>query len=112
MITSREASKIMQLPLVELEKIQDVLESDDFYDVVHVMGRIPPTEHDMSIYNTITQEQYEEFQYYWILDALKGWRYGQAFCERFGISNASPLYHFKGQDTAERWIRDNYLVKK
>lgn len=62
-------------------------------------------------YHTITPEQYEEFKYYYILDVLKGWRYGQSFCERFGISNASPLYHFKSQELCERWIQDNYLVK-
>ena len=112
MMTSSEASKIMQLPLIELEKISDVLESDDFYDAVHVMGRVPPTEHDTSIYNTITQEQYDEFLFYFPMYALKGLRYGQAFCERFGITNASPLYHFRGQDISDRWIRDNYLVKR
>jgi hypothetical protein len=66
---------------------------------------------DMKLYNSITQAQYDEFVYYYTWDALKGLRYGQAFCERFDISNASPLYHFKEHSTADRWIRDNYLVK-
>ena len=66
---------------------------------------------DMKLYNTITQAQYDEFVYYYTWAALKGLRYGQAFCERFGISNASPLYHFREHSTADRWIRDNYLVK-
>lgn len=70
-----------------------------------------PDMYEKNLYDTITQEQYEQFQYYYVMDALKGWRYGQAFCERFGISNASPLYHFKGRDISERWIRNNYLVK-
>jgi hypothetical protein len=65
---------------------------------------------DMNLYHTITQEQYDQFLYYYPWDAIKGLRYGQSFCERFGISNASPLYHFKEQCTADRWIRDNYLV--
>jgi len=63
-------------------------------------------------YHTITQEQLEEFQYYYIFDVLKGYRYGEAFCRKFNISNASPLYYFKGQETCDRWIRDNYLVKE
>jgi hypothetical protein len=66
---------------------------------------------DMQLYNTITQAQYDEFVYYYTWDALKGLRYGQSFCERFGVSNASPLYHFREHSTADRWIRDNYLVK-
>jgi hypothetical protein len=67
---------------------------------------------DKSMYHTITQEQYEEFEQYLTWDLLSGMRFGQAFCERFGISNASPLYHFHGREVSERWIRDNYLVKK
>jgi hypothetical protein len=112
MMTSREASKIMQLPLVELEKMSDIIESDDFHDTIYVMGRIPPTEHDISIYNTITQAQYQEFEQYLIMDLLAGKRFGQAFCERFGIANSSPLYHFKGREISERWIRENYMVKQ
>ena len=68
-------------------------------------------DNDMKLYNTITQEQYEQFLYYYPWDAIKGLRYGQSFCERFGVSNASPLYHFREHSTADRWIRDNYLVK-
>jgi hypothetical protein len=66
---------------------------------------------DKSMYHTITQEQYQEFEEYLIFDLLAGKRFGQAFCERFGIANSSPLYHFHGREVSERWIRDNYLVK-
>jgi hypothetical protein len=92
------------------QSIVDELSSDRFNDELSTVYYVPGT-HEKNLYNTITQEQYEQFQYYYVMDALKGWRYGQAFCERFGISNASPLYHFKGRDISERWIRDNYLVK-
>jgi hypothetical protein len=71
----------------------------------------PPSQAMSAEYHTITQEQYEQFEYYYVFDVLKGLRYGQAFCERFNISNASPLYWFKNQETAKRWIHDNYLVK-
>jgi hypothetical protein len=70
------------------------------------------TEENQLSYHTITQEQYDQFEYHYVFDALKGLRFGQAFCERFGVSNASPLYHFHGREVSERWIRDNYLVKK
>ena len=52
------------------------------------------------------------FQYYYIFDVLKGYRYGEAFCRKFNISNESPLYYFRSQETCDRWIRDNYLVKE
>jgi hypothetical protein len=89
-----------------MKPIQEVM--DDTLNAFNTL--MPPTLEQKQLYHTITQAEYEQFQYYWIIDALKGWRYGQAFCERFGISNASPLYHFRGQEISERWIRDNYLM--
>ena len=80
-------------------------------DELKLMFYGPASNEEVGRYNTITLEEYERFQYYYVMDALKGWRYGQAFCERFGISNASPLYYFRDRDICERWIRDNYLVK-
>lgn len=70
-----------------------------------------PSEEMKSQYHTITPEQYTEFEVYYTWAALKGMRYGQAFCTLFGISDASPLYFFKTFDVADRWIRSNYLVK-
>ena len=63
------------------------------------------------LYHTVTQEQYLDFKHYYIIDALKGKRYGQAFCDRFNIPNGSPLYYFNSQEICDRWIHDNYLVK-
>ena len=71
----------------------------------------PPTAEIVSQYHTITAEQYSEFEVYYTWAALKGMRYGQAFCTQFGISNASPLYFFRTFEVADRWIRQNYLVK-
>jgi hypothetical protein len=109
MMTQEETSKGVHLSATE---ITDIIESVDFIDTMHIIGRLPPTESDIIAYNTITPEQYEEFEQYLAWDLLSGMRFGQAFCERFGISNASPLYHFRGREVSERWIRDNYLVKK
>ena len=63
-----------------------------------------------SLYGKITVEQYEDFKKQWLFDALSGKRYGQSFCDYFGISNATPLYHFRDTWICERWIADNYLV--
>ena len=59
----------------------------------------------------VTEEEYMEWRKQWVLDALKEFRLGQSFCQYFGISNASPLYHFKNNIFSEGWIRDNYLTK-
>lgn len=57
----------------------------------------------------ITKEQYNEWKKHYVFDALKGYRLGQSFCEYFGITNASPLYHFKSNSFCEQWIFDNYI---
>lgn len=60
----------------------------------------------------INLETLEDFQRQWILDALKGWRYGQSFSEFFGITNASPLYWFNDVAICQRWIKTNYFNGK
>ena len=57
----------------------------------------------------ITKEQYNEWKKQYVFDALRDYRLGQSFCEYFGISNASPLYHFKSNSFCEQWIFDNYI---
>lgn len=61
-------------------------------------------------YHTITLEQYEEFERHWVLYILQEKRYGQAFCEHFGLNIHTPLYHFNDEEISRRWIKDNYLV--
>jgi hypothetical protein len=91
--------------------IEEFIDIDKVYDGVRAATLPSPDEEELSKYHTITPEQFAEFERYLVIDILKGLRYGQAFCERFGISNASPLYHFRGREISERWIRENYLVK-
>lgn len=57
----------------------------------------------------VTPESFRDFEKQYILDCLKGWRYGQSFCHYFGIPNASPLYYFKDTLLSKRWIKYNYL---
>jgi hypothetical protein len=58
----------------------------------------------------VTSQSLEEFEKQWVFDALKGYRYGQSFCEYFGISNASPLYYFQDTNISKRWIKYNYKL--
>jgi hypothetical protein len=62
-----------------------------------------------TVYNSITADDFEQFERAWIIYILKEYRYGQAFCEHFSIGNATPLYHFKDEAICRRWIKDNYL---
>ena len=59
--------------------------------------------------NVITQEEYDEFkEIHWTLAILQNKRYGEAFCDHFGILAPTSLYYFKDKNISERWIRDNY----
>ena len=58
----------------------------------------------------VTKTQYEQFKKEWIFLALSGMRYGQAFCEHFGLDKANPLYYFRDNKISESWINDNYIV--
>jgi hypothetical protein len=60
---------------------------------------------------SFTQEQYEQFKHQYVFDALKGLRYGEAFCQHFGIPNGTPLYYFQDFKLCEEWITNNYLRK-
>lgn len=62
-------------------------------------------------HHSITKEQYAEFEFAFVYYVLKEYRYGQAFCEHFGLGNATPLYHFKDETISRRWVSDNYLQK-
>lgn len=59
---------------------------------------------------SVSKSDYEKFKYQYCIDVLKGLRYGQAFCIYFGISSASPLFHFVDNKISERWIEDNYII--
>lgn len=57
----------------------------------------------------ITAVEYEQFKKEYVMAALADKRYGQAFCERYGIDNSSPLYWFNDQKICARWIEERYI---
>lgn len=77
--------------------------SQAFDNIVSVLSNI-----DATMDKEITREQYEAWQKQWLLDAIAGKRYGQSFCEYFGISRATPLYFFRNGETSEKWIKHYY----
>lgn len=59
----------------------------------------------------ISQEDYELWKKDYIWEALHGQRYGQSFCNRFGITD-NHLYYAPGDiDWCDRYITDNYLAR-
>jgi hypothetical protein len=56
----------------------------------------------------ISKEELETFDKEYIMYALAGKTYGQAFCEKFDIRGV--IYFMKDKKIIERWIRDNYII--
>jgi hypothetical protein len=45
-----------------------------------------------------------------VFDKLKDLRYGQSFCNHFGITDPT-LYYFTADKLADEWIKKNYIRK-
>ena len=59
----------------------------------------------------ISREDYELWKKDYIWEALHGQRYGQSFCNRFGIKD-NHLYYAPGDIAwCDRYIADNYLAR-
>ena len=58
----------------------------------------------------ITQEDYEQWRRDYIWEALHGIRYGQSFCNHFGITD-NHLYYAPGDIVwCDRYIKKTYLA--
>ena len=60
---------------------------------------------------TVSEEKYTEWQDSYILDALRGVRYGDSFCATFGITDYLLRYTFRTPDQADPYIRKQYIAK-
>ena len=59
---------------------------------------------------TIDQDDYEQWRRDFIWEALHGQRYGQSFCNRFGITD-NHLYYAPGDVSwCDNYIRKTYLA--
>ena len=58
----------------------------------------------------VTKEQYADWKRQFTADALRGQRYGQSFCNRFGITD-NLLFFTTEIDWCEDYIRKNYLAR-
>jgi hypothetical protein len=61
-------------------------------------------------HKTIDRDDYEQWQRDYIWEALHGIRYGQSFCNHFGITD-NHLYYAPGDIAwCDRYIRKTYLA--
>ena len=62
------------------------------------------------VHKAISEEDYAQWKHDYIWEALHGIRYGQSFCNHFGITD-NHLYYAAGNiDWCDRYIRKNYLA--
>jgi len=57
----------------------------------------------------ITLAEYEQWRESYTFLALKGQRYGQSFCNQFGITDNNLYYNIGAVDDADAYIRKMYL---
>lgn len=63
------------------------------------------------IQNPITADAYKLWKKDYIWEALHGIRYGQSFCNHFGITD-NHLYYAPGDISwCDKYIRKNYVVE-
>ena len=59
----------------------------------------------------ITQEDFDLWHKDYTWEALHGQRYGQSFCNRFGIHDNHLYYNNGGVDWAMAYIKKNYIAR-
>lgn len=57
----------------------------------------------------VSKQDYEQWARGFVFDGLRDLRYGQSFCNRFGISD-NILYYARTFEEADRYIQKNYLL--
>lgn len=63
------------------------------------------------VQSPVTEEDYDQWRQDYIWEALHGIRYGQSFCNRFGIAD-NHLYYAPGDITwCDQYIRKTYLAR-
>ena len=75
-----------------------------------VFTHTPTTDNITFSYIKVTAEQYEDWKQQFTVDALRGQRYGQSFCNRFGITD-NLLFHTTEIAWCENYIRKTYLAR-
>jgi hypothetical protein len=60
--------------------------------------------------NSITEAEYSEWKRAFTFEGIKGARYGQSFCNHFGLTDY-VLFYKVDWESADRHIRAVYLAK-
>ena len=70
-----------------------------------------PTTKNMTAYHIqVSEQQYEDWKKQFTADALLGLRYGQSFCNFFGITD-NLLFFTREIDWCDTYIKDHYIER-
>ncbi len=75
--------------------------------VDQLMQNFDPDEESRS--RKVSQLDYDQWARGFVFEGLQNQRYGQSFCNRFGIQD-HILFYSTTVDEADRYIRKNYLL--
>lgn len=60
--------------------------------------------------NNISEKDYRiNFHNQWLFDAIAGKRFGQSFCDYYGIGKYVPLYYMSDNGVAQKWAEKFYI---
>jgi hypothetical protein len=59
-------------------------------------------------YRRVTQQQYQQWARGFVFEGLRNQRYGQSFCNQFGVTD-NILYYERDYQTADAYIRKVYV---
>jgi len=65
-------------------------------------------QHGRTAQEPLTEETFQAWEYAFVFSALQGLRYGQAFCNHFGITD-NILFYERDRERAQKHIRRHYL---
>jgi hypothetical protein len=60
---------------------------------------------------SVTQQEYNTWRQEYTFLALRGQRFGQSFCNTFGVTDNHLYYNTGNVSWSEQYIKENYLEK-
>ena len=76
--------------------------------MAHLMQELMLAQHGRPAQETLTQESFDQWCHGYIFDAMRDQRFGQAFCNRFGITD-NLVYYERDAEKCKAMIRKQYL---
>lgn len=74
----------------------------------HIVNMLETMSDNDQTKRSISQIQHEQWRNTYIFDGIKGIKYGQSFCNNFGIAD-NILYHTHDVDWCDNYIRKHYI---